>query len=104
MNTLQQRWSRPRSRLRSALRNMAPILALVVLLFVSLYLISDATSNSASFGRYYGLLMFFNAAGLVILLGLIFYNIFKLIIQYRLRAAVSTAGSMSVSSRRWRIP
>ena len=97
MNTLQQRWSQPRSRLRSALRNTAPILALVVLLFVSLYLISDATSNSASFGRYYGLLMFFNAVGLVILLGLIFYNVFKLIIQYRLRAVGSRLTARMIS-------
>ncbi len=97
MNTLQQRWSIPRSRWRSALRNSAPILALVVLLFVSLYLISDATSNSASFGKYYGLLMFFNAVGLVILLGLIFYNVFKLIIQYRLKAVGSRLTTRMIS-------
>ena len=97
MNTLQQRWSMPRSRWRSALRNSAPILALVILLFVSLYLISDATSNSASFGKYYGLLMFFNAVGLVILLGLIFYNLFKLIIQYRLKAVGSRLTTRMIS-------
>jgi PAS domain S-box-containing protein len=87
----------PRSRWRSALRNSAPILALVILLFVSLYLISDATSNSASFGKYYGLLMFFNAVGLVILLGLIFYNLFKLIIQYRLKAVGSRLTTRMIS-------
>jgi len=72
-----------------ALRNSAPILALVILLLVSLYSISDATSNSATFGKYYNLLVFFNALGLIVLLGLIFYNVFKLIIQYRLKAVGS---------------
>ncbi len=97
VNTLQQRIARPRSRLASALRNSAPVLALVVLLFVSLYLISDATSNSASFGKYYGLLMFFNAVGLVTLLGLIFYNLFKLILQYRLKAVGSRLTTRMIS-------
>ena len=72
-----------------ALRNSAPVIGLIILLFVSLYSISDATSNSASFGKYYNLLVFFNALGLVVLLGLIFYNVFKLIIQYRLKAVGS---------------
>ena len=75
--------------MNSALRNSAPIIALVILLFVSLYSISDATSNSATFGKYYNLLVFFNALGLIVLLGLIFYNVFKLIIQYRLNAVGS---------------
>ncbi len=80
-----------------ALRNSAPILALVVLLFVSLYSISDATSNSASFGKYYNLLVFFNALGLVALLGLIFYNVFKLIIQYRLKTVGSRLTTRMIS-------
>lgn len=71
------------------LRNTAPIIALLVLLFVSLYSISDATSNSANFGKYYTVLVFFNAIGLILLLGLISYNVIKLIIQYRLKAAGS---------------
>ena len=81
-----------------ALRNAAPIIALVILLFVSLYSISDATSNSATFGRYYNLLVFFNALGLIVLLGLIVYNVFKLIIQYRLKAVGSrlTTRMMSI--------
>ncbi len=70
----------------SAFRNSASIIALLLLLVVSLYAISDATSNSASFGRYYNWLIFFNAVGLIALLGLIIYNVYKLIVQYRLKA------------------
>ncbi len=71
--------------MNSTFRNTASIAALVVLLMVSLYTISDATSHSASFGKYYDWLVFFNAVGLVVLLGLIVYNVYKLIVQYRLK-------------------
>ena len=71
--------------MNSAIRNSASILALVILLVVSLYLISDATSNSANFGKYYNWLIFFNVVGLFGLLALIIYNVFKLIVQYRLK-------------------
>ncbi len=83
--------------MNSALRNSAPIIALIILLFVSLYSISDATSNSASFGKYYNLLVFFNALGLIVLLGLIFYNVFKLIIQYRLKTIGSRLTTRMIS-------
>ncbi len=83
--------------MNSALRNSAPIIALVILLFVSLYSISDATSNSASFGKYYNLLVFFNAVGLIVLLGLIFYNVFKLIVQYRLKTIGSRLTTRMIS-------
>ena len=66
-------------------RNTASIVALTVLLFVSIYSISDATSNSATFGKYYVWLIFFNAVGLIVLLALIIYNIYRLIVQYRLK-------------------
>jgi nitrogen fixation/metabolism regulation signal transduction histidine kinase len=69
----------------SAIRNALSILALVILLLVSVYAISDATSNSADFGKYYNWLIFFNAIGLIALIGLIAYNVFKLVIQYRLK-------------------
>ena len=75
--------------INKAFRNSAPIIGLLILMFVSLYSISDATSNSASFGKYYNLLIFFNAVGLIVLLGLIFYNVFKLIEQYRLKTVGS---------------
>ncbi len=71
--------------MNSTFRNTASIVALVLLLMVSLYTISDATSNSATFGKYYNWLVFFNALGLVGLLGLIVYNVYKLIVQYRIR-------------------
>ncbi|MDH3634100.1 MAG: ATP-binding protein [Gammaproteobacteria bacterium] len=72
--------------MNSTFRNTASILALVVLLMASLYAISDATSQAATFGKYYNWLIFFNAIGLVALLGLIVYNVYKLIVQYRLKA------------------
>jgi PAS domain S-box-containing protein len=75
--------------MNSAFRNSASIMALVILLLVSLYSISDATSNSATFGKYYSLLVFFNALGLITLTGLIIYNVYKLVIQYRLRTVGS---------------
>jgi len=83
--------------MNSALRNSAPVIALIILLFVSLYSISDATSNSASFGKYYNLLVFFNAIGLIVLLGLIAYNVFKLILQYRLKAIGSRLTTRMIS-------
>jgi PAS domain S-box-containing protein len=75
--------------MNKAFRNSAPIVALIILLLVSLYSISDATSNSASFGKYYSWLVFFNAIGLIVLLGLISYNVVKLVVQYRLKAVGS---------------
>ena len=79
------------------LRNSAPVLALLILLLVSLYSISDATSNSASFGKYYNVLIFFNALGLIVLLGLIFYNVYRLIVQYRLKAIGSRLTTRMIS-------
>ncbi len=83
--------------MNSAIKNSAPIIALIILLFVSLYSISDATSNSATFGKYYNLLVFFNALGLIVLLGLISYNVLKLIIQYRLKAIGSRLTTRMIS-------
>ena len=71
--------------MNSTFRNTASILALLLLLMVSLYTISDATSHSATFGKYYNWLVFFNALGLVALLVLIALNVYKLIVQYRLK-------------------
>ena len=53
--------------MNSTFRNTASIIALVVLLMVSLYTISDATSHSATFGKYYNWLLFFNAIGMIAL-------------------------------------
>jgi len=84
--------------MNSTIRNTISILALVILLVVSFYLISDATSNSATFGRYYNWLVFFNVIGLISLLALIIYNVYKLIVQYRLKTIGSrlTARMMGV--------
>jgi len=71
--------------MNSTIRNSVSFLALVILLVVSFYLISDATSNSSTFGRYYNWLIFFNVIGLISLLALIIYNVYKLIVQYRLK-------------------
>jgi len=71
--------------MNSTIRNSASFLALVILLVASFYLISDATSNSATFGKYYNWLIFFNVIGLISLLALIIYNVYKLIVQYRLK-------------------
>jgi nitrogen fixation/metabolism regulation signal transduction histidine kinase len=71
--------------MNSTFRNTVSIVVLVLLLMGSLYMISDATSHSATFGKYYNWLVFFNALGLVALLGLIIFNVYKLIVQYRLK-------------------
>ena len=83
--------------MNSTIRNTASVLALVILLVVSLYSISDATSNSATFGKYYNWLVFFNAAGLAALLGLIVYNLYKLIVQYRMKAIGSRLTTRLIS-------
>ena len=72
-------------------------IALVVLLMASLYTISDATSNSATFGRYYHWLLFFNALGLIALLLLIVHNVYKLVVQYRLKAIGSRLTARMIS-------
>ena len=84
--------------MNNTIRNTVSILALVTLLVVSFYLISDATSNSATFGKYYNWLRFFNVIGLISLLALIIYNVYKLIVQYRLKTIGSrlTARMMGV--------
>ncbi len=71
--------------MNSTLRNSASIVGLVLILIISLYSISDATSNSAVFEKYYAWLVFFNVFAVISLLLLIFYNLFKLIVQYRLK-------------------
>ena len=71
--------------MNSTFRNTASIIALVLLLLVSLYTISDATSHSASFGKYYNWLLLCNAIGLIVLSLLIVVNVYKLIVQYRLK-------------------
>ena len=81
----------------SAFRNTASIIALLLLLMVSLYTIGDATSHSAIFGKYYNWLLVGNAIGLVVLLVLIVVNVYKLIVQYRLKAVGSRLTTRMIS-------
>jgi nitrogen fixation/metabolism regulation signal transduction histidine kinase len=61
------------------------MLGMFVLLLVSLSFMSDATHNSERFGQMYSLLLFINAAGLVILGALVVANIIKLLRQQRMK-------------------
>jgi len=61
--------------------------ALFLLLLVSLLLMSDATHQSERFGRMYSWLLLINAFGLVVLTALIGVNLYRLVRQYRARAA-----------------
>ena len=81
----------------STFRNTASIVALLVLLMVSLYTISDAITHSATFGKYYNWLLFGNAIGLVVLLLLIVVNVYKLIVQYRLKTIGSRLTTRMIS-------
>jgi len=83
--------------MNSTFRNTASIVALLLLLIVSLYTIGDATSHSATFGRYYNWLLAGNAIGLVVLLVLIVVNVYKLIVQYRLKAVGSRLTTRMIS-------
>ncbi len=61
---------------------VVPFIVLLLLL-VSLHWMSDATQNSASSKEIYSSLLLFNAIGLVVLLGLIGANLYKLVQEYR---------------------
>jgi len=69
------------------LGGLGPILGLVVLLLVSLSLMSDAIEDSARFSELYGWLLAANAIGLVLLCGLILFNLLRLVRQVRARHA-----------------
>ncbi len=60
-----------------------PIIPLAAVLLVSLFLMGDATENSARFGRMFSVLLVFNVIGLVTLLALIGVNLYRLLWQYR---------------------
>ncbi|MGI9332995.1 MAG: sensor histidine kinase [Gammaproteobacteria bacterium] len=65
------------------LTGIAPILGLVLLLLTSLLLMSDATEGSARFGQLYSVLLVINVVGLVVLAGLIGWNVAQLASQVR---------------------
>ena len=60
---------------------------LVLLLLASLALMSDATSGSARFGEIFSFLLVVNIIGLLILTGLIGWNLRRLLHQVRTRQA-----------------
>ena len=66
-----------------------PIVALFVLLLMSLYLMSDATHNSALFGKLYSLLLGINLLAIVLFLGMIGKSLWLLVRQYRQQIAGS---------------
>ena len=66
-----------------------PIVALFVLLLMSLYLMSDATHNSALFGQLYSLLLGINLLAIVLFIVLIGKSVWLLVRQYRQQIAGS---------------
>lgn len=66
-----------------------PIVALFVLLLTSLYLMSDASHDSALFGRLYTLLLGINILAIMLFIGLIGRSLWHLIRQYRQQVAGS---------------
>jgi len=73
--------------LRRLLTGPLPALVLVTLLLLSLFLMSEATQDSARFGRLYVWLVGFNVAGLVVLVLLIIANLARLAAQVRQQVA-----------------
>ena len=66
---------------------VTPVLLLFLGLLVSLYLLSSATENSALIGPYYSWLLLGNAIGLLLLTGLLGYQLYRLYIEYRQKRA-----------------
>jgi nitrogen fixation/metabolism regulation signal transduction histidine kinase len=75
---------------------VGPFIALTVVLLVSLKLMSDATEDSATFGRLYSLLVLVNLVGLAALAVLITVNLFALFRQRRAGIAGSRLSSRMV--------
>ncbi len=64
----------------------APAALLVVLLLAGLYLMSDATHSSTTFGRLYSWLLVINIAAALLLIGLIGKHLYRLVRQMKRRA------------------
>jgi nitrogen fixation/metabolism regulation signal transduction histidine kinase len=75
---------------------VGPFLGLTLVLLVSLKLMSDATEDSATFGRLYALLLAVNVLGVVALGGLIAVNLGSLLRQRRAGLAGSRLASRMV--------
>ena len=74
---------------KDRLRDMGvtPVLLLFGGLLLSLYLLSSATENSTLIGPYYSWLLLGNATGLLLLTGLVGYQLYRLTVEYRARRA-----------------
>jgi len=75
---------------------IGPLVGLTVILLASLELMSNATENSATFGRLYSALVIVNLAGLVILAALIAFNLIGLMRQRRAGVAGSRLATRMV--------
>lgn len=69
--------------LRRLTTGARPVVALFLLLLASLYLMSEATRNSAEFGRIYSALLAVNILALLLLVALIGRHLVRLIRHYR---------------------
>lgn len=65
------------------------MVGLLAILLVSFYMLSNATENTAGFSNMYGWILLINLGGLLVLVGLIGINLFKLVRQYRAGVAGS---------------
>ncbi len=74
-----------RATLGRTFARIPPVAVLSALLLLALVLMNAATQNSEVFGKMYSLLLLVNLLGIVVLLGLIGFNLYRLLIQYRTR-------------------
>ena len=75
--------------IRRLTTGIVPLIGMLVLLLVSFYMLSNATENTARFSNLYDWMLLVNLAGLLVLVGLIGVNLYKLVVQYRANEAGS---------------
>lgn len=68
---------------------ISPMAGLLLILLASFYVLSNATENATRFSNLYGWMLLVNLAGLLILVGMIGVNLYKLVSQYRAGVAGS---------------
>jgi nitrogen fixation/metabolism regulation signal transduction histidine kinase len=73
-----------RTSLRRSFSRIPPVAVLSALLLLALTLMNAATQNSEVFGKMYSLLLLINLVGIAVLLGLIGFNLYRLLVQYRM--------------------
>lgn len=74
---------------RRKLMTVVPVVLLFSLLLISLYMMNAATQNSQQFSELYALLLIVNILEVLVLGGLIVYNLLRLVRQYRNKATGS---------------